>query len=229
MDVTNVVSTNSGVAGTTAVDQGGMGKDAFLQLLVTQLRYQDPLKPMENTAFIAQLSQYSSLEQLINMNETMENNNNLTVSVHNALMTNLIGREVKIPGNVISWNEGSDMHVSYTLNAGDEVTVEVLNSEGEVVRTVSMGSQEMGDHTFAWDGLDDTGFPVESGNYRVRVTTPNEDGGQYEWATYLIGKVTSIRFDNGNPILFVGNQAVNPSQIVGIYDSHTGNDSSDSN
>ena len=219
MDVTNVMSMNTASTGATPLDQRGMGKDAFLQLLVTQLRYQDPLKPMENTEFLAQLSQFSSLEQLFNMNETLEKNGDLTLSVHNALMSNLIGREVKIPGNVITWEDGTDMRVSYALDSGGEVSVEVYDSAGNTVRTVSMGPQEMGEHTFIWDGMDDTGFPVEPGNYRIRVTTPNADGGKLDWATYLIGKVTSIRFVNGSPVLYIGDQAVNPSDVVGIYES----------
>jgi flagellar basal-body rod modification protein FlgD len=210
---------NTAYAGATPLDSNGMGKDAFLQLLVTQLRYQDPLKPMENTEFLAQLSQFSSLEQLFNMNETLEKNGDLTLSVHNALMSNLIGREVKIPGNVIAWDGGTDMRVSYGLDSAGEVTVEVYDSAGKAVRTVSMGPQDMGEHTFTWDGLDDTGFPVESGNYRVRVTTPNTDGGKNEWSTYLIGKVTSIRFENGSPVIYVGDQAVNPSDVVGIFEA----------
>ena len=87
--------------------QNNMGKDAFLELLVTQLRYQDPLKPMENTEFLAQLSQFSSLEQLWNVNETLGQNVDLTQSVNNALMTNLIGKEVKVSGNVLYWEDGA--------------------------------------------------------------------------------------------------------------------------
>ena len=77
--------------------QNVLDKQAFLNLLVTQLKYQDPLNPMENTEFVAQLAQFSSLEQLVNVNDNLQADAVLSQSVNNSLIASLIGNEVKAP------------------------------------------------------------------------------------------------------------------------------------
>jgi flagellar basal-body rod modification protein FlgD len=76
-----------------------LSKDDFLKLFVTQLRYQNPLDPMNNTEFTSQLAQFSSLEQLQNMNTQMNNLLLSQNSLQNTMISNLIGKQVKISGN----------------------------------------------------------------------------------------------------------------------------------
>ena len=199
--------------------QNNMGKDAFLELLVTQLRYQDPLKPMENTEFLAQLSQFSSLEQLWNVNETLGQNVDLTQSVNNALMTNLIGKEVKVSGNVLYWEEGAAPELSFQLAQAGEVAVEILDSDGRVVRTIQLGSMTSGEHSFSWDGRDDSGNRLAEGDYTASVTRKDANGNEIAVSTYLVGKVDGIEFIEGSPIFYIDNYAVNPSDIFAVYES----------
>ena len=81
--------------------QNVLGKDDFLHLLTVQLRYQDPLNPMENTEFIAQMAQFSSLEQLQNMNQSLEKSQGSEAELHaafkNNLVTSLVGKSVEVP------------------------------------------------------------------------------------------------------------------------------------
>lgn len=203
----------------SSIDQGALGKEAFLELLVTQLRNQDPLNPMENTEFLAQLSQFSSLEQLFNVNEALNRNADLTLSVHNTLMSQLIGKDVKLEGDIIRWQQGDGTEIAYDVASGGEVTVQLLNTHGEVVRSISMGEQSIGEYRVAWDGLDDNGNVALPGEYQVRILHAAADGQQSVLNSYLIGRVTSVRFVDGNPILYIGNQSVNPSDIIAIYDS----------
>lgn len=196
-----------------------LGKDAFLKLLVTQLRNQDPLKPMENMEFVAQLSQFSSLEQLWNVNETLSRNGDLTKSVHNALMTNLIGKDIKVSEKVIYWTEDSQQELAYDLAQSGNVAVQVVGELGKVIRNIDVGREIEGEHSVLWDGKDNFGKPVAPGNYNFKVFLVDEQGRGTEVPTYLRGKVTGIRFVDGNPVLYIGRQAVDPSDIVAIYES----------
>ena len=179
----------------------------------------DPLNPMENTEFLGQLSQYSSLEQLMNLNESFGTNNNLTASVYNSMMTNLIGKDVTVQGNVLHWSEDSTARLSYYSQGGD-VTVEIADSNGLPVRTLNLGAQTVGEQMLSWDGKDDGGQTVPDGSYLVKVTTQVDEETQV-LPTYIIGRVTGVQYAGGSPVLYVGNQVVNPADIVAIYESQT--------
>ena len=91
MDVSSILN-KSPAATQPVVGRDQLGKDDFLKLLTVQLRYQDPLNPMENTEFIAQMAQFSSLEQLQNMNAGLEKNLGAETQLHNAFQNNLVFR-----------------------------------------------------------------------------------------------------------------------------------------
>lgn len=111
----------------TAASTGkALGKDEFLKLFVNQLKYQDPLKPMDSSEFTAQLAQFSSLEQLFNINSGLQNLLSFQSSLNNGMVTGFIGKNVRteegITGKVtgISFNNG----ISYlNLDNGQSVTV----------------------------------------------------------------------------------------------------------
>jgi len=204
--------------GTFNLEQNGLGKEMFLKLLVAQLTNQNPLNPMEDTEFLGQLAQYSSLEQLMNMNDTLNTNNELTISVHNAMMMDLIGKEIKIQSNVLHWSEDATVKISYYHTQGTDVSVQILDETGEVVRNMYVGTKPAGENLVTWDGKDDQGNSVPFGNYLVNVVSKTGDGAEVQLPTFLFGRVTSIQYAGGNPIPYLGNQPVNPSDIVAVYE-----------
>ena len=146
-------------AATGAITGGGndiMGQDDFLLLLVTQLSNQDPLNPMDGQEFAAQLAQFSSLEQLINLNEGVGHNAQLSSllaqGVNSGVAAGLIGQEIEANGNGIEFN-GSDVPLFYEL--GDDaanVTIEIKDELGAVVRTIELTDVTEGEHELVWDG-----------------------------------------------------------------------------
>jgi len=90
MQVSNVDNSSAASALSGVPANQNLDKEAFLQLLVTQLKNQDPLSPMDNTEFVAQLAQFSSLEQLSNMNSSLQSNALVTQSMNNSVMAELI-------------------------------------------------------------------------------------------------------------------------------------------
>jgi len=153
-----------------------MGMNEFLQLLVTQLQNQDPLEPISNEDFIAQLATFSSLEQLVNINGTMTELSMLQSSINNSQAVNLIGRQIVVVGNQLELSEGKASHASFSLNSPAEtVTVEIKNGNGEVVRTIELGYKGAGRVDVDWDGRDNSGEMLEDGNYTFSISAVGKD------------------------------------------------------
>ena len=101
---------------------GTLGKDDFLKLLVKQLQNQDPMNPLDSSQFATQLAQFSSVEQLANINTNLEasisTNQLMAQSIGNSLASSMIGRDVKASGNTLQWNGTDEVRFGYTLGSG---------------------------------------------------------------------------------------------------------------
>lgn len=132
-------STVQGATNNPRTVQGELGKDDFLKLLVTQMRYQDPLKPMEDKEFIAQLAQFSSLEQMMNVGQTTSLNWGVSLLGKQVSATDMYGYPVLGIAESIRLVDGTPL---VTLTIGNEHRVEV-----ELARVVQVtaGRQEGGE------------------------------------------------------------------------------------
>jgi len=150
---------------------GEMGQTAFLTLFTTQLQNQNPLDPMENEAFVAQLAQFSQLEATTKMSDNLQN---LVASMSNERMSaasGMLGRKVAISDGKALLSGGQPVEGNVALaNDVDALTIKVYSSTGQLVRTGEIGAQKKGDFAFAWDGKDSTGAAVEDGVYRIEAT-----------------------------------------------------------
>ena len=161
-------------ANTTQNSSTNLGKEDFLRLLTVQLQYQDPLNPMENTEFIAQMAQFSSLEQLQNMNQSMDRNleseNLLHNSMRNNLATSLIGKSVEIPTSEIEFAGDGSTTLAYRLGEGaSKASVRITDARGNLVREFEVDpSSQYGSIT--WDGKSTADTEVPAGAYRVVVS-----------------------------------------------------------
>ncbi|MCA9753657.1 MAG: flagellar hook assembly protein FlgD, partial [Gemmatimonadetes bacterium] len=115
---------------------GELGRDAFLKLLVGQLSHQDPMSPLQDQEFVAQLATFSSLEQLQNINDGIQASLLMNQSVNNSLATNLIGKEILASGGDVEVGESGDVPFRVDLAQAADVKVEIVDSEGNVVRTL---------------------------------------------------------------------------------------------
>ncbi len=200
-----------------ALQQNSLGKDDFLQLLVTQLQNQDPLQPMENTEFVAQLAQFSSLEQLSNMNDQLSGVQLGQLSLSNMQAASLVGQEVTAVGDTFEYSGtgGSDLQFELSGDAArGEVTI--YDEYGGVVRTMEIGAQESGSANVAWDGMTDSGTMAGGGRYRFEVQAFDADDHPVEVSTFARGTVTGIFFDHGFPELEVSGARVRLGDIVSI-------------
>lgn len=219
MSVSNVDNSTAPNPLSNLVRKDSLDKQAFLNLLTTQLKYQDPLNPMENTEFVAQLAQFSSLEQLWNVNSTLQNNAVLTQAMHNSMISSIIGREVTALGNGLVLGEDQEAVFSYNLAQDADVSVVISSPDGELVNTIELGPQGAGDHQGTWDGQNMLGEKAPSGNYIYQIVATDADGNQVPVDTYIRGKVTSIRFSGGQTVVMIGETQVNPGDILEISDT----------
>ncbi|MBI3327982.1 MAG: flagellar hook assembly protein FlgD [Nitrospinae bacterium] len=197
-----------------------LGKDDFLQLLVTQLRHQDPLHPMDGTQFTAQLAQFSSLEQLTRMQSSLGDVLIAQMSTANLAATSLLGKTIKAAGDSVSVKDGKASPISYTLaQAAASVSIQIYDAKGVLVRTITKGSQPAGDQQIAWDATDDQGKTVPEGAYTVKAVATGPKGETVGITVYQTGKVSGVTYQGGVAYLLLGQQKVQMGQILEVFGS----------
>lgn len=197
---------------------GEMGQNAFLLLLTTQLKYQDPLNPVDNAQFIGQLAQFSQLEETIALGRTMESATQYMASLNNYGAAGLIGKEVKVEGSAIQVIDGVVPPMIYGLvEEASEISIQIYDLEGNLIRIMNDGSKSPGAHSVSWDGLDDNGVAVPDGNYFFQVSAINTSGFPANVTTFVTGRVTGVRYEAGIAYLMVNGEDIPAAGIVEIY------------
>jgi flagellar basal-body rod modification protein FlgD len=152
-----------------------MGQTEFLKLFTTQLQNQNPLDPVKNEAFVAQLAQFSQLEATTNMSTSL---NNMVSSMSGERMLSgaaLIGKKVAVPDAPAILKNGQPVESTLNLtNGADAVRFDVLNAKGESVRNKVLGPQTAGSVNWVWDGLDDAGNALPEGSYSIKAQVANQ-------------------------------------------------------
>ncbi len=198
-----------------------LGKEEFLKLLITQLKNQDPLDPLKDKDFIAQLAQFSSLEQLQNMNDGLKSQMSsellMAQSISNAMVTTLIGKEVTIATDQIELKEDGDVSFGYIADgAAKSAVVTIYDSNGSVVYTKDLGAISAGEGSFTWDGRGQSGRRLAPGAYRVEVQLADEDGPGATLQTFIRGPVTAVKYANGTASLEVNGQLFGISDVLEV-------------
>ncbi|UCE33405.1 MAG: flagellar hook assembly protein FlgD [Deltaproteobacteria bacterium] len=193
-----------------------LGRDQFLTLLVAQLKNQDPLNPLESADFTAQLAQFSSLEQLFGMNESLKGIEEALAAQESGNVLDYIGKSVKTLDNSIFVKDGTTESNVYELEDGAEVTISIRDEEGLEIRTIYAGWQGAGEHELIWDGKDNQGSTVDDGIYTFELEAMDEEGFIVPYDTYLLGVVTGVTYYGGDPFLMVGNKLLAPENIIEV-------------
>ncbi len=179
-----------------------LGKDDFLKLLVTQLQNQDPMNPTDSTAFVAQLAQFSSLEQLSNVNDNLKVVQLFDQSINNAQAVNFVGKTVKASGSMFELGSGETHEIQYQLGEdADAVYVSIYNSSGELVKKIEMDQMTAGSQSVVWDGKDENGGAAPAGSYSFSLQAKNKDGEIMESAAFIEEIITGVSYHSGNTYL----------------------------
>ncbi|OAE13115.1 flagellar biosynthesis protein FlgD [Pseudomonas simiae] len=176
-----------------ATGNQALGKDAFLQLLVTQLKNQNPLSPQDNGAFVAQLAQFSSLEGINTLNDSVNSISSNFSSSQALQASSLVGRSIITQTDKAMVDTSKSMTGSVAVTAATgNVSVKITDKDGNVVRTIDMGTQSAGDSSFIWDGKNDKGEVAPAGTYTFAASTKNDKGDAVALLTSLPATVTSV-------------------------------------
>ncbi|HUT03460.1 MAG TPA: FlgD immunoglobulin-like domain containing protein [bacterium] len=210
---------------TTGKGAAGLGEDDFYTLLVAQMQNQNPLEPMSNEDYIAQLAQFASLAQLSSVNENLTYLQMYQASVNNTLSVSLVGKTVKADTNEIRLEDGKCNEIWCELDSNaSEVKLQVKDEDGTVVREETFSALEAGEHVFEWDGKDSDGNAVSDGEYTFEVTAKDEDGESVGVKSGIRARVTGIAFDQGITYLIMNGQKVPLSEVSEIQEGESSND-----
>jgi len=219
MTITSVSDVYSQASTTTSTNATVMGKDDFLSLLVAQLQNQDPLNPSDSTEFTAQLAQFSSLEQLQNINDTLAGFEVYQSTLNNIQSSNFIGKTVTASGDTLSVTNGMTDPISVELDRNCQTAyIQIYDANGEYVTDIEAGSLDAGMHSIAWDGTDQYGATVRDGSYTFSVMAVDADGNSVSTTSYITGKVTGIDYQSGETMLLIGNQKVSIASLIRVED-----------
>jgi flagellar basal-body rod modification protein FlgD len=195
-----------------------LGQDAFLKLLMAQLQNQDPLQPTDGTEFVTQLAQFSQVEQSVAQSTTLGNIATQLQGLSNANASDLVGKTVTVSGSGMQWNGTFATSANVTLaGPAQQVQVSIQDSQGNVVRTMSLGAEPAGALAVTWNGANDSGQPTPAGSYTVQVTATSAGGAPVPVSSSVTGVVTKVSYDQGYPALTLSSGAVAPiSQLVSV-------------
>ncbi|MBA3917150.1 MAG: hypothetical protein C0516_01025 [Gemmatimonas sp.] len=217
---------------TSLPTNGTMGRDEFLKMLVAQLKNQDPLNPMDGKDMAAQLAQFSTVEQLIAMNKTMdetkaaqaamtdaiesleetqnERADELAQLIEGQMAMATVGKVGVTPGNNAFVDKDGNGEI-FIDTAGRSGTGRIVmtNDKGETVGMAIVGDIKAGQHSFklgdyVWDPK------LEPGTYTYKFQVAKDGGPWSETTTYTAGRITGMRYQDGNPILTIGDKVSVP-------------------
>lgn len=231
---TEMVGTGASVPGSLSEAMGGtaMAKEEFLSLLLAQLKNQDPLSPMENHEFASQLAQFSQLEELQNIDGSIEQGLEvdliLTSAINNTLAATVIGKSATAYGNTIEHAGSENENLGYRVDGyANEVTVTINDSAGNRVRTIYLNDITEGTHDLTWDGLNDDGYAVSAGSYTFEVEATDIDGKEVSAMTLIRGMIEGVRYDDGYAVLVVNGIEMSFGSILEIGEPGEKNSSDD--
>jgi len=200
-----------------ALSQTQVSKEDFLRLLVAQLEHQDPLNPMEGTEFTAQLAQFSSLEQLINVNKNLGKLGTLETSMIQSQAVGMLGKQVLAEGNTFTISDGVSSDITFSLDgSSDQTMLSVLDANGGLVTVMDAGPLGAGQNQVPFSGRDGNGNLLPDGVYTYSVLATDADGKDIGVKTFSSGLVGGVTISNGVPLLSVGPTEIPLSSVVQI-------------
>lgn len=220
--VNNVLQSGSGSnsSSTSTTGNSTLTKNDFLQLLVAQMKNQNPSNPLNSTQFATQLAQFNSVEQLINLNsglQSLENSQNtMSAGLNNTLAASLVGKSVKAMSNSVYSTAGQPTDIQFNLaQPATNVTVKIQDASGNTVRTEQLSNLNNGDNEWVWNGRDNNGNTVPTGNYTVQVSAKSGSSSVNAY-NFVTGNATKVKYSGKGVELKVDNTYVKLGNVLEI-------------
>jgi flagellar basal-body rod modification protein FlgD len=203
----SATSTSSASAVANAVTDNGLGENAFLKILMAQIQNQDPLQPMDDTTFVTQLAQFSSLEQQVSTNQLLQNAATAQQAQLNTQDAALVGQVVTVSGASTTLGAtGVPAPVGFTLGAAAQsISVNITDSSGNPVQTLTLGAAPAGPVEIGWNGQNSGGTQEPPGTYNISVTATDANGNSVVVSQQSTGVVQQVTFGSGGATLVLNN------------------------
>lgn len=206
--------TTQNASPTAATGKKNLGKDDFMKLLLAQLKNQDPTSPMDAKDFSAQMAQFTSVEQMLNVNQNLQKLQDGQTALNTANAVNLIGKTIDSPGNSINLVKNQAQTLNYSLlKDASLVSIDIFDPSGQKVTTLTEGSKSADKNHATWSGIDGNGNQMESGKYTFSVKAIDTDGNAMEASTYASGLVSDVVFEGGKSYAIVNGNKIPASEI----------------
>ena len=202
-----------------------LDKDDFLQLLITELQYQDPTSPMDSDKILQQSSQLASLEAQQNTNKALEELTSSFKQNKDFSAVSSIGKYAKLDTTIkLTQNQdGSLSPVNFTLDFAEDVksgAIEIYDDKNRLVKTMDIDESTKGKQSFTWDGLTDAGEKAKTGDYKIVAKYLNPDGVNLT-ADFGSYKIQSVKFENNKTYLKLNDTFVDFSKVQEIFEQNT--------
>ena len=210
-------------ATTTAINPDSeLDKDDFLQLLITQLQYQDPTQPTDTEEILNQTSQLASLEAQQNTNKALEE---LTASFKQSKdfsAVSAIGKYAKLDTSVklTQDTDGNPMPVNFNLNFAEDAkagTIQIFDDKNRLVKTMEIEETGSGIHPYKWDGLTDAGEKAKTGEYKIIANYVNPDGVTLQ-ADFGAYKIESVKFEDDKTYVKLNGSYIDFTKVDEIFE-----------
>jgi flagellar basal-body rod modification protein FlgD len=216
----NGVNNTTGTDTAAAVAKTGnqqLGRDDFMKLLVAQLKNQDPNNPLDTKELVTQLSQLTSVEQLISLGTKMEDMAAATNGMAANQSAGLIGKTISGTADTATLGAtGGVTSAVKLLMPASTAKVSVINEAGRVVQTFELDKTGAGNQIISWDGKTSSGERAASGTYKFAVDAKDKDGQVVGTDMTVSGIVSAVSYENGTPELIVGTTRVPLSNVTSI-------------
>jgi flagellar basal-body rod modification protein FlgD len=211
--IQDVLNVNRSSTGPLAATSAAQIQDRFLTLLVTQLKNQDPLSPMDNSQITTQLSQISTVSGIDKLNDTVSSLSTALATSQTMSSASMIGRQVIAPGSTLTLADKRAAGAVELAEAADRVTLTITGQAGNVVRRLELGPSAAGLQAFVWDGSAENGAAAKDGSYSYRVDAVR-DGKPVISSAYTVGTVTGIGVSGKDPTIIVNGVSEVPFATV---------------
>jgi len=209
-------ATATGASTNTTSKKGALDQADFLKIFVTQLKFQDPLEPLDNYQMASQMAQFSMVQSLNDMSASMKSMESSQGTVNNLQAATLVGKKVEVKGSALSLSQGTASEGSYQLDKPGKVTIKILDEKGSLVRVIESQVTDTQKHQFLWDGKNDQGTALPNGQYRFQVSAVDAQGAAIGVNTTMVGKVDGVTLDQGKAYLQIGSNKVLLTEIIAI-------------
>lgn len=213
IDISALTSTQAAPA-PEATGPRQLGQGDFLKLLVTQLKNQDPLNPTNNTEFVAQLAQFSQLEQSAKQAQLLQQSLDAQAASLQFTLLPMIGRTVTVDHALVQLGNGP-APVSYALDRNAAtVRISITDQQGQIVRTLDYQNLSAGEHVSEWDGRNQNGTLLPAGLYRYVISAADDQGDSVAAQSRAVLTVSGVRIEEGRAKLLAGGLTIDPSEII---------------